>query len=274
MAYVDLHIHSYYSDGTMSPKEILAEGVEKKLKVIAITDHNMLQGSRELVDLCKNKDIDCISGVELDAVEDGINYHILGYGIGLDNIILNERVGINNQKLEEVNIKLIEKMQIDYPTILVEDYQNYSYNHKLGGWKALHYFIHKGLSKSLGDGFLFYANYNISNTCVNFPNVKTVCQWIHDAGGHSVLAHPGKVLKYSKAAEFEKQLRYLYNSGLDGIECYYPTHTKHIQDICVQFCKKHELIITSGSDCHGTFEKSKIGQLCTPIDLVDIDKLK
>lgn len=44
-------------------------------------------------------------------------------------------------------------MQIDYPTILVEDYQNYSYNHKLGGWKALHYFIHKGLSKSLGDGF-------------------------------------------------------------------------------------------------------------------------
>lgn len=112
MAYVDLHIHSYYSDGTMSPKNILAEGIEKKLKVLAITDHNMLHGSRELVDLCKNKDIDCISGVELDAVEDGINYHILGYGIELDNILLNERVGINNQKLEEVNIKLIEKCKL------------------------------------------------------------------------------------------------------------------------------------------------------------------
>lgn len=274
MAYADLHIHSYFSDGTMSPSEILADAIRKNVKVLAITDHDMLQGAIELADLCKTTDVCCISGVELDAVEDGINYHILGYGVNLSNILFSDRVGVNRQMLEDVNVKLIQKMQPDYSTISVDDYQRFSYNPKLGGWKALHYFMYKGLTKNLDDGFSFYEKYEHSYACVNFPDVRTICQWIHFAGGHSILAHPGKVIKYSDAKDFEMQVNDLLNLGLDGVECYYPSHTKQIQDICVRICKEHNLIITSGSDCHGAFEETRIGQLLTPIELVDIDRLK
>ncbi len=74
---VDLHIHSFYSDGTMSPAEILDTAYNKNLGVISITDHDVIDGSLKLMELSKNYNIKCISGVEIDALENGVNYHIL-----------------------------------------------------------------------------------------------------------------------------------------------------------------------------------------------------
>ncbi|MFC3770137.1 PHP domain-containing protein [Paenibacillus sp. GCM10012303] len=81
----DLHIHSLFSDGTLSPEEIIAIAVEKGLGLIAITDHNVLEGSREIQKLNDKKELLLISGVELDALERGKNLHILGYGMDLTN---------------------------------------------------------------------------------------------------------------------------------------------------------------------------------------------
>jgi len=74
--FVDLHIHSYYSDGTMSPREIIDSAKKAGVGIIAITDHNEIDGSIELLNMATQNDIVCIAGVELDAVEGDINYHI------------------------------------------------------------------------------------------------------------------------------------------------------------------------------------------------------
>lgn len=273
MSYVDLHVHSYYSDGTMSPQEILNEAIRNKVEVLAITDHDILDGSRKLLELSKNTSVHCISGVELDAIHDDVNYHILGYGIDLQDTVFLERVANNRQLLEKVNIKLIEKMQADYEVVSLEDYNSFNYNRELGGWKALHYFVYKGLTSNLTDGFYFYKKYEHSYTCVDFPNVKTLCQWIHEAGGIAVLAHPGKVIKADSSNNFKEKLSQLISFGIDGIECYYPYHSKEVTEICLSICNQHKLIITSGSDCHGTFEKTHIGQLCTKLDEVKLGRL-
>ncbi len=273
MAYADLHIHSCFSDGTMSPAEILEEAVQKNIKVLSITDHDVLQGTKQLISLCGNTEVRCISGVELNAVENGVNYHILGYGFHIDDAAFNQRVAGNRQLLEEVNIKLIEKMLPDYPDISMEEYQSYSYPREAGGWKALHYFMHKGITHNLNDGFSVYAEYDHTYTCVNFPDIKTVCRWIHEAGGHAILAHPGKVIKYDDITEFEQQVCRLLDLNLDGIECYYPSHTKQIENICLRICRERGLIVTSGSDCHGTFQDTSVGQLLTPVELLNIARL-
>ena len=65
--FADLHIHSYYSDGTMSPKEILEMAKNNNVALMAITDHDVLEGSRELLKICEGTGIKCIAGVELDA---------------------------------------------------------------------------------------------------------------------------------------------------------------------------------------------------------------
>lgn len=259
--YTDLHIHSNHSDGSYSPEEILDIAIEKKMSIISITDHNTLDGSRELMNLCQHKNITCIPGVELDAIHAGINYHILGYGVDLNNDTFESFTNHNNNLLEEVNISLIRKMEPEYNCISLNDYSNFTFQKKDGGWKTLYYFLSLGLTSNLTDGFKYYAKYNHSYTCVGFPDITTVCEQIHKAGGVAVIAHPGRVIKNVTITEFEQELRSLLSFPIDGIECYYPSHSEEITNSCLVICKENNLLITGGSDCHGTFEDTRIGHM-------------
>ena len=269
----DLHIHSYYSDGTMSPAEILETARNKNVGIISITDHDIIDGSSRLMELSKNFNIKCISGVEIDALESGVNYHILAYGIDLEDKSFIEFIKKNRNLLEEVNIKLIEKMQMDYDFITRADYLDFDYDKRKGGWKALHYFVEKGITNSLFEGFKVYSKYGHSYNCVQFPSIKKVCDIIHHAGGKAVLAHPGKVIKSNNLNDFRIKVLELVDIGIDGIECYYPSHTNDITNICVDISKSRDLLITCGSDCHGKFENTEIGEMNIALENLKIDTI-
>lgn len=272
---VDLHTHSFYSDGTMSPSEILNTAIRNNIGILAITDHNILDGTKELIELNKknNHELICISGVELDAVEDNINFHVLAYNFDVHNKTFNHFVENNRELLEEVNLKLIKKIEKDTSSINLIDYQQFDYDKSKGGWKALHYFISKGLTNNLVEGLSVYSKYKHSYTCVNFPSIKDVCTAIHSANGKAILAHPGKVIKSKTIEEFEYKLRKIIPLGIDGIECYYPSHSKEITEICKKLCIENGLIMTSGSDCHGEFEETVIGEVQTPVNRLNIEIL-
>lgn len=264
--YVDLHIHSYYSDGTLSPEQIVKIAMDNKVNWISITDHNNVEGSRKLIELGDAYDLHCISGVELDAIDFNINFHILGYGFDLYDEKFNEFINNNKDMLEMVNINLIKKIEKSNSDISISDYNCYEYDRLKGGWKALHYFVDKGITRNLLEGLQLYSKYDLSYTSVNFPSVTEVCSQIHKVGGKAILAHPGKVIKYSNMNEFNEILLELLEKGIDGIECYYPTHSNEITKVCVEFCRKHNLMVTSGADCHGTFQSTQIGELTVGMD--------
>lgn len=269
----DLHVHSYYSDGTMSPTEIIKTAVNKNVGIISITDHDIIDGSSKLMELSKKYNIKCISGVEIDALENGVNYHILAYGIDLENKDFIEFITKNRDLLEEVNIKLIEKMQVDYDSITISDYLDFNYDKRKGGWKALHYFVEKGITNSLFEGFMIYSKYGHSYNCVQFPSIKQVCDIIHHAGGKAVLAHPGKAIKSNNLKDFKTKVLELVYIGIDGIECYYPSHTTDITSICLGICKSMNLLITCGSDCHGEFENTEIGEMNISLENLNLDSI-
>ena len=79
--FVDLHLHSYYSDGTMSPEEIVRAAVANQVGLLAITDHNVLTAVGELEELSREYGITYLSGVELDSIDLGSDIHVLGYGV-------------------------------------------------------------------------------------------------------------------------------------------------------------------------------------------------
>ncbi|HWT26716.1 MAG TPA: PHP domain-containing protein [Mobilitalea sp.] len=270
----DLHIHTYYSDGTMSPEEILNAALSKGVGVLAVTDHDVLDGTLELQRLCQNHDIKYIPGVELDSLDQGNNIHILGYGMDGNNKEFKDFVNRNRVKLDTVNSMLIEKMQNDYDNISVADYSNYSYDRTKGGWKALHYLMDKGLTNSLREGFAFYPRYDCTYKCVDFLSVEEVCGYIHLAGGKAVLAHPGVSIKEEDIAVFEKEVRCYVSYGVDGIECYYPTHTQEITAVCLKICNEQDLLITCGSDCHGTFGFAEVGETNTPIHKLNLKGIR
>ncbi len=269
----DLHTHSYYSDGTMSPEEILKEALQNNVGLIALTDHDMLEGSRELRSLCQAADINFLTGVELNSLYEGLNYHILGYGVDIDNPDFQAFVNKNRSLLFQVNSLLIEKMEQDYPSISIAEYNNYQYDRTKGGWKALHYLMEKGFTNTPREGFALYTKYNCYYDCVDFPSIQTVCDMIHMAGGKSILAHPGVSIKASNHAEFKQKINQLLTHDLDGIECYYVTHTKEITNHCLSLCNQRGLMITSGSDCHGTFGTASIGDVNIPIRNINLGSL-
>jgi len=257
----DLHVHSYYSDGTMSPEDILKAALAKGVGLLAIADHNVLDGSLKLKELCSKCDIRYVSAVELDTLDNGNNIHILGYGMNLSDKEFCLFVKRNRTLLDDVSVKLIEKMQEDFKSISLSDYLSFSHDRKKGGWKALHYLYSKGLTKSLKEGINFYQYYNRSFDCVDFPSVSLAAQYIHNAGGKAILAHPGEVIKETDINLFAKEVLKLISYGLDGIECYYPTHTNDITDVCLEICKDRDLLITAGSDYHGDFGRTEVGEM-------------
>lgn len=270
---VDLHIHSYYSDGTMSPKEILWTAQEKGVGIISLTDHDRLEGARELKKLCEHSKIQFISGVEMNSLNKGTTVHILGYGVDLEDKAFYEFVNRNRSMLDLISVKLIEKMQEKYEQLSVTEFLDYKYDKKKGGWKALHYLMEKRITKNLREAFPLYSKYGCNYDCVDFPSTKEVCESIRKAGGRAVLAHPGVTIKTKNIKEFKNELLRLMELGVDGIECYYPTHTKEITELCIKMCKEQNMLITSGADCHGSFGDTEIGELDIPVELLDLGDL-
>lgn len=271
--YVDLHLHSYYSDGTMSPEEIVRTAADNQVGLIAITDHNILTAARELGALADSYGISFIKGVELDSIDQEADIHILGYGVDIRNESFMAFVKRNREILDDISIRLITDMEKDYENITLEDFKAFSYDRSLGGWKALHYLRSKGLTEKLRDGFLIYNQYGITNDSGDYPSLQEVIEQIHKAGGKAVLAHPGVSIREMNQQLFHEKLIRLLKQGLDGIECYYPMHTEEITKLCLSVCREHKLLITTGSDCHGDFGYSKIGELKITLDKLELGDL-
>ena len=263
--YADLHIHSYYSDGTMAPAEILAAAQAAGVGLLAISDHNVLEGSRELRALCRGTGIRMIPAVELDCLHEGRNVHILAYGFDLDDANFVKFVRKNRALLDLVNSKLIDRMALSVTGVTPEDYAAFEYDRRLGGWKALHYFVHKGLAGSLKDGLRYYAQYGVSHDAVGFPSPAEVCRFVREAGGRPVLAHPGETFGSSEIGCFTSDILELVGLGVEGVECYYPTHSDAVTSACLAICDERGLLVTAGSDCHGGFGRMAVGETKTAV---------
>ena len=264
--FADLHIHSFYSDGSMSPEEIIEAAISNGVGTLAIADHDVLDGSMIVRELCKNNGIRYIPAVEIDTLDGETNFHILAYGFDVNNSRFIDFLRHTRFLLDEFSVKLVERMQADYLNFSIYDYMKYTYDKRLGGWKALHYLMEKGLTASLKEGVQFYSKYGVSHCNSGYSTIAATVYRIKSAGGYSVLAHPGESIDTLEIDQFIKELKRILAFGLDGIECYYTTHSDAVTQICLELCEENNLMITAGSDCHGVFGKARVGEMNIPTD--------
>ena len=275
---VDLHIHTYYSDGTMSPKEVVEEAKRKNLGIIAITDHDVLDSYEELKVEAEKAGIIAIRGVEIDSIFEGHLVHLLAYKFE-DNEKLFKLINHAKEQLLETSIELIRRMENDYEGISLEDYNSYEYERRKGGWKGIHYLHDRKITEGLFDGVKFYGKYDCGHEKFAFPSVGEVCNTVHDANGYVVLAHPCNYYSNKNKEEILEKLEILKSLGIDGVECYYPANSDLMTNTCLEFCKDNNLIITAGSDGHGDFGAvSKgieyyIGAINKDSEILNINKL-
>ena len=275
---VDLHIHTYYSDGTMSPKEVVEDAKRKNLGIIAITDHDVLDSYEELKVEAEKAGIIAIRGVEIDSIFEGHLVHLLAYKFE-DNEKLFKLINHAKEQLLETSIELIRRMENDYEGISLEDYNSYEYERRKGGWKGIHYLHDRKITEGLFDGVKFYGKYDCGHEKFAFPSVGEVCNTVHDANGYVVLAHPCNYYKNNTKEEVLEKLEKFKSIGIDGVECYYPANSEMMTETCVEFCKNNDMIITVGSDSHGEFGAvSKgieyyIGAVKKDSEILNINKL-
>lgn len=251
---VDLHIHTCASDGTWRPHELINEALKAGLGGIAITDHDSTNNVAEGKRLAKEAGLLFIPGVEINTTKAGLNFHVLGYGIDIQNKILQEVLANNVELLLQKDVDSIAQLEKEGWNVSTKEFLNYTYDRTRGGWGSLAYLQDKGLCSDVNDFFkrIFTPEHDLGFP--EFPSIEEVIKIIHNAGGLAVCAHAASGFH---GPGFQKVIDIIGNENFDGFECYHSKHTEEDIQNLLKFTNERHLYITGGSDCHGTFEPSR-----------------
>jgi len=261
----DLHTHTMYSDGALSPYELLQKAKSVGLRTISITDHDSVDGLDEAKEYAKELNIEVVPGIELSASFNSEEVHILGYFIDYHNKTLLDVLALFCDgrmkraerivdKLNQMNIPLklesvlatLKGNSIGRPhiaTALVNEGHAHSY--------------YDAFNKYIGDGRPAYEKK------LDFSVEETI-QLIAACGGLSFLAHPGRLV--TKNALFS-----LIKAGLDGIEVIHPSHSPDLVRYYRGIVNEYSLLESGGSDFHGGLKNDHeiFGQFGIPITAVE-----
>ena len=263
--YSDLHMHSLHSDdGEFTPAELVEKNYKAGVRIMAIADHNWVKACEEGRKEAEARGMKYIDAIEIDCTYEGINLHVVGYGIDITNPkfnqlgqnIMDQELLCSAKKIELTNALGfdITKEQLDelsgngvytgemFAEALLND-ARYSDHELLKPYRA-------GGSRSDNPYVNFYWDYYAQGkpcyTEVKFPSLKEITTLIHDNGGIAVLAHPGNNLK-GKFEVFDDMVK----EGLDGVECFSSYHSAEVNEYFYNKAKELGLIFTCGSDFHG-----------------------
>lgn len=257
---VDLHFHTTFSDGTMTPEEAVEKGVGLGFGILAAADHNSWQGWERFAAACREHGVRPVRGMEVDCLFLGMDIHILAYGFSPAPPLI--RLAAESRRLLlKMSDDLIEKLIPLYPEkeLSVEECRGWPFDPAAGGWQGIQYLLAKGVTSSLPEGMSLYDRYGCGYDTYPFPPAGEVITAIHDAGGKVVLAHPCNWFSPERREELLSALDWLRELGLDGIECHYPANSPALTALCRDYCREHGLLITAGSDDHGAFGKDHHG---------------
>lgn len=271
--YADLHIHSTHSDSSLSPGEIVREAVRYGVGLIAVTDHELTAGSLEAESLAREAGLGFLRAAETECLADGRFHHILAYGADFENAAFTALLSNNRFHLDEMSVELVRRMAPEYPSLSAEDFQAFERDASLGGWKGLEYFLRRGVTENIRDGIPLYKRYGVNYEDAGFPPMEETIRVIHGAGGRAVLAHPWATVPHPDEETFFQNVHRLIDRGLDGVECYYPLHAPEIITKLLALCQDRDLIVTAGSDCHGSFGRTRVGQMDVPVEALRLKGL-
>ncbi len=265
MLKTDLHIHTNFSDGKLTPKEILELAKTKGLGIISVTDHDNFEGSVRMLEFNGKQEIKIIPGIEISADFHGKEIHILGYFLNFNNKALIEHLDfIDNLRVVRFE-KIIRKL-LDLGVKIKPDnlLKKYSVSNSIGRPHIANELVEQGLVKDYGDAFQRYLGDN-KPAHVRKENLdfNVIIELIHKSGGLAFLAHPGNYFR-------ENTLKKILESGIDGIETVHPSHTLNHVNKFTKFAKENNLLTCGGSDFHGFYDTdySNLGKFCVDEDAV------
>jgi predicted metal-dependent phosphoesterase TrpH len=217
-----------YSDGTATPAELINLAVKCCLKGFALTDHDTTDGVSEISLLGHAAGIEVVSGMEISAMHRGYSLHILGYGINPAHPELLKWLDRLQQGRRERNTKILARLADMGIQISGEEVAELSQCGQTGRPHIARLLIKHGYVRTMNEAFKHYLGRNKPAWCSRFSyTAAETIDIIHQSGGVAVLAHPGQI---DSGMKLQPQIvRELVECKLDGLEIYYPGHTRKMQ---------------------------------------------
>jgi predicted metal-dependent phosphoesterase TrpH len=258
---IDLHNHSYYSDGVLSPSEIVLLAKEQGCDVFALTDHDTTDGLLEAQQKADEIGLQLVHGVEVSAMWSNMTVHIVGLGVDIDNEVL--RQGLRrHQDFRQIRA---EKMARGLGGAGVFNaLEKVKIVAKKGMITRTHFaqmLVQEGVCKDMRSVFKrFLTGKKPGGVGGKWAEFDEVIEWIHAAGGKAVLAHP---LRYRMTnTKIKRLLSHLSGAGLDGVEVVTGSSSGDEITLVSQWAKEFGLLASIGSDYHGwPNQRVRIGHL-------------
>lgn len=258
---VDFHIHTNYSDGQATPVEIVKKAKELDYDMIAITDHDGVDGVKEALIAGEAAEIKVIPGIELATeTEEGIGLHILGYYFDHEDPKLKAVLADLRERRDARNHKLVAVLKDMGCDITMEELLERQPNGFIGKPVMARLLAEKGYISHHKEAYKkgqFFGSDEAKKVKKEKILASEAIELINGAGGIAVLAHPIQTRGVGETGseEFYKNMdtiiRRLKLQGLKGLECYHPDQDHEQTMRFIELAEKYHLHITRGSDFHG-----------------------
>ncbi len=263
---VDLHAHTTVSDGTLSPRELVALAAERGIRVLAVTDHDTVDGIVAARVAAADFGVILVPGVELSTTEHGVEVHVLGYGVDPDDpsLRLNLR-DLARSRVERITA-MIDKLHdagyaIDRDRILSQAEEG-----SIGRPHVARALVEIGATASVDDAFQRFLKPGRPGWVPRDPfTPEQAVGLLVDHGVLPVLAHPWST------GNIYTILRRLIPLGLQGMEVYYGEYDDARRSALRDIADEHALIATGGSDYHGPRFRTgrELGAAPVPMNVFD-----
>ncbi len=245
MKFADLHVHTFYSDSTFSPEEVVSCASEKGLSAIAICDHDSVDGIAPCTEIGDRMGVEIIPGIELTVEKADIEIHILGYFMDYKVEWFAKKLReIQKARVERIH-KMVEKLNAEGIDVKAEDVFALAGKGSVGRLHLAQAMLKTGKVTTFREVFDKYIGFKKPCYVTNIRfTPREVLEALLKIGGVPVLAHPN----VTGADEYIPEL---IGYGLRGIEVYHTDHRPSVTKHYEALAKGYGLLSTGGSDCHG-----------------------
>jgi predicted metal-dependent phosphoesterase TrpH len=259
---IDLHLHTTASDGRHTPAGLVARVAAAGIKVMSVTDHDTVAGLADVRQAADAAGIEVVNGIEVTAVHEGRDVHILGYFIDpadpAFNDFLAEQRHRRVERVRQIGVRLAglgAAIDVDALIERVQQTPGASVGRPVIA-RALIAARHVQSMQEAFDRFLAAGQAAFVPRTGEAP--AAVVERIHAAGGLASMAHPGVTKQPSVLAS-------LAVNGLDAVEVYHSDHPPEIRRELLSFASEHRLLVTGGSDYHGDESRDRpLGRTTLP----------
>lgn len=257
---IDLHAHTTASDGTFSPRELVAHAKELGLSAVAVSDHDTFFGWRDALEAGEELGVQVVPAIELSVADEHGKFHLLGFfpfRTDLNETELGAQISELQRERDERNTRIYENLKrLGVPVEAQRVREIAGGGAQIGRPHIATAMIERGYATSVQDAFNKYLDNN--GPAYSAKKALTPAQavkLIHDAGGVAVWAHPtrspserAEVLDFSRG---EALLQLWRDWGLDGLETFYGAYSPEEAAWTRAMSEKYDLLGTGGSDFHG-----------------------